>query len=430
VYRDNHLGDGGTQFGKQIYAIKEWGDEEQISQAENPVKELVKLYVKFHQEAEADPSLVDEGRAWFKKLEEGDAEARRLWQRCIEWSWQEFEKIYDLLDVEFTENQGRGYGESYFEDKMEPVIAELEEAGLLTDSEGAKLVFFPDDKYPPLMIVKKDGTTLYATRDLATDKFRLEQYPPLEMIVNEVGAEQSLYFQQIFEIEQMLGWYQPGQRVHLGHGMYRFKDKKMSTRKGNVIWLADVLGQAFERVQNRAEKPLDDETSWKIAVSAIKWQDLHREAKKNIVFDYDQMLSLEGNSGPYMQYTQVRSQSVIRKAERSITKPIDTLLNREVGLSQNSQVSPEVGDLLRNLYQYCEIVTHTADELAPHHLATYLYQLAQNFNTFYNQHQIVPNGETAEWDDQHLLRLQLTAAVSKVLEHGLGLLGIETVERM
>jgi arginyl-tRNA synthetase len=245
VHRDNHVGDWGTQFGKQIAAIKRWGNEEVITKSDHPVKELVNLYVKFHSEAEKDPTLEDEGRRWFKKLEEGDLEAKRLWQLCIDTSWKEFDAIYHRLGITFTENDKRGFGESYFEDKMTSVLGELEKAlgakGLYKKNDGAKLVFFPDEKYPPLMIIKKDGATLYSTRDLATDKFRIKIYGSDILIINEVGADQSLYFNQLFETEYLLGWVKPGQRVHVKHGMYRFKEGKMSTRKGNVIWLEDVL---------------------------------------------------------------------------------------------------------------------------------------------------------------------------------------------
>jgi arginyl-tRNA synthetase len=249
VYRDNHVGDWGTQFGKQIYAIQKWGDLSVIEQSEHPVKELVALYVKFHEEAEKDPTLEDQARAIFKKLEEHDPEITKLWKMCIDWSFREFDRIYEELGVHFTENHGHGYGESFFEDKMQDIINELEKTDFYQESKDAKLVFFPDDKLPPLMIIKQDGASLYATRDLATDKFRLtnEKYKPLIKIINEVGAEQSLYFQQLYETEKMLGWVKDGQRVHVKHGLYRFKDMKMSTRKGNTIWLEDVLKEAEDR---------------------------------------------------------------------------------------------------------------------------------------------------------------------------------------
>ena len=343
VYRDNHLGDWGTQFGKQIYAIKTWGDEQKINSAENPVKELVALYVKFHEEAEKNPELEEKAREWFKKLEDEDPEARRLWKKCIDWSLKEFKKIYFQLGVEFTENEGLGYSEAFFEDKMQAVIDELKEKKLLKESEEAELIFFPKDKFPPLMILKKDGTTLYATRDLATDKFRLEKYGKDVLVVNEVGNEQSLYFSQLFEAEKMLGWVKDGQRIHIKHGLYRFKDEKMSTRKGNTIWLEDVLKEAEKKafdLQFQIDSGITDDKktkvqrgvlpfkggkeeilsiSKKVAIGAIKWNDLKRNSNLDIVFDWDEVLNMQGDSGPYIQYVFARTQSVLAKIKSEIS---------------------------------------------------------------------------------------------------------------
>jgi arginyl-tRNA synthetase len=437
VFRDNHLGDWGTQFGKQIYAIKNYGDEKTIETAENPVKELVGLYVKFHEEAEKHPEIEDEARAWFKKLEDGDQEARRLWAKCIEWSMKEFNRIYKKLDIHFTENNGAGYGESFFEDKMTPVIAELEQKGLLTTSEGAKLVFFPEDKLPPLMVMKKDGATLYATRDLATDKFRLEHYGKDILVINEVGAEQSLYWHQIFMVEEMLGWYKPGQRVHVKHGLYRFKDKKMSTRKGNVIWLEDVLNEAYQRViqktqeitvrkdkpdsQNGAEKSPEQEAQlWKIAIGALRWNDLKREPVKEITFDWDEILTLQGNSGPYIQYTYARSQSVLEKAGAEKMENLKQKLESYV-------LNEEERAVIQKIAQFNEVVQRSASEYSPHHVATFLFESAQTYNTFYNKHSILGEKNTSE---QVKFRMLLTQSVARILQQGLELLGIQTVEKM
>lgn len=418
VFRDNHLGDWGTQFGKQIYAIKTWGDEKEIESAERPIKKLVELYVKFHEEAEKDPEIEEQGRAWFKKLEDGDAEARLLWQKCIDWSWKEFDQIYAKLGVSFTENNGRGYGESYFEDQMADTLLELESKGLITDSQGAKVIYFPDDALPPLMVVKKDGATLYATRDLAADRFRKQKYQP-DVIVNEVGAEQGLYFQQIFETEYLAGWFKPGQRVHVKHGLYRFKDKKMSTRKGNVIWLEDVLEEAFQRVKKQAQDRIDDASIWKITIGALKWNDLRRSSHLDVVFDWDEVLTIEGNSGPYVQYTYVRANSILQKAENS------AIANHSVTLLYSMSESEKA--LSKYLMRFPEIVIKSAKEYAPHHLATYLYALSQSFNSFYNQHSVLGEDVSPE---ARKVRLDLTQAVASTLQKGLGLMGIEIVEKM
>lgn len=485
VFRDNHLGDWGTQFGKLIYAIKEMGKDEEgrlvdyelaIEKSKDPLRELVSLYVIFHNEAEKNPRLEEEGRKWFKKLENGDKEARRLWKKCVEWSLKEFGKIYDALGVEFTENNGVGYGESYFEDKMGGVINELEKKGLLKESEGARLVFFPKDKYPPLMIVKKDGTTLYATRDLATDKFRLNTYGEDVLIINEVGIEQSLYFKQIFEIEKMLGWVKDGQRIHLKHGHYRFKDEKMSTRKGSVIWLEEVLEEAKRRAyklssdasfnvkyedsslvkrkletnkRNRFDHLMGEEeareTAKDVAIGAIKWNDLKRSSNQDIIFDWDEILNMQGDSGPYIQYTYVRTRSVLSKAKNNIS----------FARSHLAKLEPEENSLLRAIHRFPEVVGEAAEQFAPNILCNYLFDLAQKFNLFYQKvsilHPVIlseaplsgakskdPMGSAKDSsqaspdqnDNIREFRVALTAAVGRIIKNGLYLLGIQAPERM
>lgn len=416
VFRDNHLGDWGTQFGKQIYAIKTWGDESEIENAEQPVRKLVELYVKFHEEAEKDPSLEDEGRAWFQRLEKGDPEARRLWRKCIDWSWKEFNILYELMGITFSENDGRGYGESYFEDKMEPIIQELKDKNLIQESQDAWLLFYPNDELPPLMILKKDGSTLYSTRDLATDKFRLEKYGQDVRIINEVGAEQSLYFQQLYKAEELLGWMKPGQRVHIKHGMFRFADKKMSTRKGNVIWLETVLDEAIERTGTLAEN-IPAEVAKQIGIGAVKWNDLKRSSHLDVVFDWDEILTMQGNSGPYVQYTYARGRSVVAKAKESMQ-----IMPDFSGYEPNKE---EVA-LLRWLYRFGEAISEAAQNLAPSGLSTYLYELAQRYNAFYNAHSIAG----ADTDEAKAFRVELTESTTQVLKNGLKLLGIQAPEKV
>lgn len=404
VLRDNHLGDWGTQFGKQIVAIKKWGDEQAITTSENPVRMLVDLYVRFHKEAEADPTLEDEGRAWFAKLEQGDKEARRLWKKCVDWSMAQFAVIYQRLGVQFD----MMLGESFFEDKMAVVLSDVAKAGIAKKSEGALLIFYPNDKYPPLMIRKKDGATLYATRDLATDKYRFGKWGKDILIINEVGAEQSLYFKQLYEAEAMLGYCKTSQRVHVGHGMIRFQEGKMSTRKGNTIWLEDVLAEAVARAS-----AFNPETAEAIGIGALKYNDLKREASKDVVFDWDDVINLKGNSGPYLQYTYARAQSVLRKAGAAADKAFSPTL-----------AGGEAAVLEYTLEQFPEIVERSAREYAPHHLCTYLFQLAQEFNTFYNEAKIVGSGS------QEPYRLLVTLATAQVLKNGLKLLDIQSLEKM
>ena len=416
VYRDNHLGDWGTQFGKLIAAIKKWPEDfKQIESAPQPVKILVDLYIKFHSEAENDPSLEDEARAWFKKLEDGNTEARALWQQCIDWSWKEFSRIYQELGINLSlfENDGKGYGESYFEDKMGPVLSQLREKSLLSEGkDGAQLVFFPNDELPPLMILKKDGATLYATRDLATDLFRQEQYGKDITVINCVGIEQSLYFQQLFKTEELLGWYTKKQRVHIGNGHYRFKEGKMSTRKGNVVWLQDVITESQKRAESLAKESGSSKTTHQVGIGALKWNDLKRSAHLDVVFDWDEVLSMQGNSGPYVQYTAVRCASVLQKS---------TSLSTDLGLYQpNTQEM----DVMRKLVKFADIIDEAAREYAPHYVCTYLYELASLFNTFYNKHKILDEEDATPY------RLLLTRVVGATLTRGLALLGIETPEKM
>lgn len=427
VYRDNHIGDWGTQFGNQIYAIKTWGDEDKIANSEEPVKELVNLYIRFHKEAEEDASIKDKGREWFKKLESGDAEARRIWKKCIEWSWKEFDKIYQILDVKFTENEGRGYGESYFEDKMQPVVDELKEKNLLVEDQGAHLVYFDKsdspENYPPLMIIKSDGTTLYSTRDLATDKFRLEKYGKDIKIINEVGSEQSLYFKQLFEVERLLGWVKPGQRVHIKHGLYLFDDQKMSSRKGNVVWLKEVLEEAFQKVRGVSKSDLGDESTWSLAVGAMKWNDLRRKSMSDVPVDWDELARLDGNSGPYMQYAYVRCLGILNKGGVSFEPGNQLEINFDK-INFNSEADSV--NLAKVLLRFPSIIESAANEYAMHYLAGYLFELGQQLSSFYENKKVL-----AETDlELRNLRLQLILASAEVIKFGLNILGIKVVDKM
>lgn len=434
VYRDNHLGDWGTQFGKQIYAIKHWGDEKQLDAMENPVKELVLLYVKFHKEAEKHPEIEDEARLWFKKLEDGDTEARRLWQKCIAWSWKEFSHIYNMLGVRFSENNGKGYGESYFEDKMQPVIDELQQKQLLKEDKGARLVFFPHDAFPPLMIMKKDGATLYATRDLATDKFRLQHYGKDILVINEVGSEQSLYFKQLFALEELLGWYKKGQRIHVGHGLFKFKEGKMSTRKGNTIWLEDVLKEAIDRAftfgrddwnsTNHSQSYADEhikgssetqKIAEQVGIGALKWNDLKRNPLHDIIFNWDEVLNMQGNAGPYVQYVYTRTQSLLEKARANT-------------FSFPANYSPNTDEmrLLSHIQKFAEIVQDAALSYSPNVVTEYLFTLCQLFNNFYQKYRIL----NAATEEEKQFRLALTASIGIVIKQGLYLLGIHAPEKM
>ena len=403
VFRDNHLGDWGTQFGKQILAIKKWGNEEELRKSQHVIKDLVALYVKFHEEVEKDKDLDDEARGWFLKLEKGDKEAKKIWKECVGWSMVEFEKIYARLGVKFD----TFYGEAFFEDKMTAVVEEVKDAGITKESEGALLVFFPDEKYPPLMILKKDGATIYATRDLATDKFRIKKYGKYITIINEVGTEQTLYFKQIFETEKILGWFEDGQRVHVSHGLYRFKEGKMSTRKGNAIWLDEILDEAVKRAAE-----INDATAEDVGIGAIKFNDLKRESSNDIIFDWNEIVNIKGDSGPYLQYSNTRANSVLEKAKAEKIK-------RKVSIPNS------VGFLERTLYKFPEIIERASIEYAPHYIAFYLIELAGVFNNFYAKTKIIDKENS---DSPY--RIALTEAFAMVMSNGLNLLGIKVPEKM
>jgi len=406
VIRDNHLGDWGTQFGKMIVAIQKWGDLKALDTDSNPIKTLVALYVRFHNEAEKDISLEDEGRAWFTKLEQKDPEAIVIWKKCIELSIKEFERIYGRLRVAPFDTM---LGESFFEDKMASVIEDVKSKNIANDSEGAYLVFFPEEKkIPPLMLLKKDGSSLYGLRDLATDKYRAETYGRDLLVVNEVGAEQSLYFRQIFEAEEMLGYFPKAQRIHVAHGLYRFKDGKMSTRKGDVIWLEDIINDAV----NRAKK-INEASGDIVGLGAIKFNDLKREPSKDIVFDWEEIINMQGDSCPYLQYSCARAKSAILKGEtEGLQKSFD-------------KIPDEVFELEKLLYIFPEIVINSAKEFSPHYIATYLIEIARAFSSFYGANKIVDKE-----DFTSLYKLALTEAFTVVMKNGLNLLGIEVPEKM
>lgn len=402
VVRDNHLGDWGTQFGKQMVAIKKWGSEKELEESSDPLKILVSLYVRFHEEAAKDLTLEDEARQWSKRMEDKDPEAEHLWKKIIDWSMVEIKKVYALLDVRFDTY----LGESFYLDKTKKVITILEKTDFYQKSDEAYLIFFPNDKYPPLMICKKDGSTVYATRDLATDLYRKETYGDNVTIINEVGGEQSLYLQQIFEAEKMLGWFKTGQRIHVSHGLYRFKEGKLSTRKGQVVWVEDILAEAIRRAGE-----FEPEVAKEVGIGALKYNDLKRDSRADILFDWDDILNLKGDSGPYLQYTYARTQSILDKAQ-----------TEKIQASVESSESPTPVEKL--LYRFPEVVERAGQDHAPHQIATYIYELACAFSSYYTDHQIVSREAVSSY------RVALTTAVGQVLQNGLHLLGIKTPSKM
>ena len=433
VVRDNHLGDWGTQFGKQIVALRKWGSLEALDKSENKMRYLVDLYVKFHAEADIEKesagttTLEDEGRAAFAALEKGDKEAQALYEKIVAISMDYFLGIYARLNVSTFDTQ---HGEHFYEKYIGPVMDDLTKAKLLEESDGAQLIFFrepgmtmkdkhgneiPKEKYPPFMIQKKDGSTLYATRDLATDKYRRDTYGSDITIVNEVGVEQALHFKQLFEVEEMLGYFKKNQRVHVAHGFYRFEDGKMSTRKGNVIWLEDIIDEAVKRAGE-----INPATADAVGIGAIKFNDLKRESSQDIIFSWDEMLNLTGDSCPYLQYSYARSISILEKAKAQGISPIVTDEANGVAVEPSS-----ITTLEKLLYRFPEVIARAGAEYQPHHIATYLLAIAAAFSTFYGSTQIVSKD-----DPQSPHRAALTAAFATVIKNGLTLLGIAVPEKM
>ena len=407
VIRDNHIGDWGTQFGKLIVAIRKWGNLEEIEKSSTPIKLLVDLYVRFHDEAEKDLTLEDEARAYFAKLEKKDEEAVNIWKKCVELSKHEFEKIYHKLEVTPFDTV---HGESFFEDKMQGVLDDIRRKNIGRESEGAFIVEFPEDKkLPPLLLLKKDGSSLYGLRDLAADKWRKIEYGNDIKIINEVGSEQTEYFKQIFETEEMLGYFEKKDRVHIAHGLYRFKDGKMSTRKGNAIWLDEIITEAEKRTGE-----INEATKKVVAIGALKFNDLKRESIKDIVFDWEEILNIKGDSGPYLQYSYARAKSILEKAKNEKIKSENILPE-----------SWETIELERELAKFPEIVLRSALVLQANHLATYLINLSRAFNGFYGEEKIVDKDNP---DSSY--KLALTEAFSIVIKNGLHLLGIQAPEKM
>ena len=409
VIGDNHLGDWGTQFGKLLYMI----DREKP--VELSLDLLEELYIRYHQQAESDKGLEEEARKWFRKLEEGDAIARELWKKCVDVSMGEFNRIYKLLGVRIDES----YGESFYENKMGEVIEEAKAKGIARQSEGAWVIETPGID-APLMLVKSDGGTTYATRDLATLKFRQKKWQP-KKIIYEVGGEQTLYFRQVFAAARLLGYAdKETELVHTRHGLYLSAGgKKFSTRKGDSIKLEEVLEEAIER----ARKLGNTDQAAVVGIGAVKYFDLMHQVQSDIVFDWEKIMNLEGNSGPYIQYTFARTQSVMGK--------VQNFSYNELSLYEG-QLHPEEETIIRWVYKFSEVVEESAGRYAPNLLANFLYELAQRYNTFYNKHSILtPQGGTeAELQRIRLFRLLLTEATGQVLKNGLNLLGIQAPERM
>ena len=432
---DNHLGDWGTQFGKLIVAIKKWGGKKN---KDFSIGNLERLYVKFHREAEKNSELEKEGRVWFKKLEQGDREAKKVWKLCVDVSLKEFDKIYKLLGIKID----YALGESFYQGMFKEIIKEAIKKEIASKSEGALIIKYPKDKLPPVMLLKSDGATTYLTRDLATIKYRMSRWKP-GLIIYEVGVDQALHFQQLFRATELLGWIKKEKFFHVAHGLIRFKYGKFSTRKGITVHLEGVLRGAIERARKIIDRASEGsegeeesetlfakksetgrglsvkekkEIAQTVGIGAVKYNDLSQHYSKDIIFDWNKILNLKGNSAPFLQYTFVRCQSVLEKARLKIDSRKIKIINFNL----------EEENILRTIYKFPEVVKEAAEKFSPNLICNFTFDLAQKYNLFYDLHPIIK----AETEELKIFRLAITLAVAQVLKNSLSLLGISLPQKM
>ena len=409
VIRINHLGDWGTQFGKLIVAYRLWGTKEQVEAA--PIEELLKLYVKFHDEAEKCEDLNDQARAAFKALEENEQSALELWDWFKHASLQEFMQIYDQLNIPFDAFEG----EAFYNDKMQSIVDELKDKQLLTQSDGANVVLLED--MPPCLITKQDGATLYATRDLAAAFYRQTNYKPSK-IYYVVGNEQILHFKQVFHVIEKMGYSWSKNLQHVPFGMMLKDGKKMSTRKGRVILLKDVLKEAVETASKNIEEKNPNlrnkqEIAKQVGIGAVIFNDLKNYRLNDIEFSLQQMLNFEGETGPYVQYTHARICSILEKAQFTLLEEVTI-----------KELEESAWGIVLLLQQYPQIISDSLEQADPSIVAKYVLQLARVFNKYYAHTKILVE------DNKMESRLVLCFAVATVLKDGLKLLGIKTPKNM
>ncbi|MDO1605643.1 arginine--tRNA ligase [Lactobacillus sp. YT155] len=408
----NHLGDWGTQFGKLIVAYKLWGSEEEVKK--DPINNLLKYYVKFHEEAESKPELEDEARAWFKRIEDGDEEALKLWKWFREESLKEFNSIYERLGVTFDSYNG----EAFYNDKMDDVVNELEDKGLLVESRGAYIVDLSAENLSPALIKKSDGATLYITRDLAAAMYRKKTYDFAKSIY-VVGMEQADHFRKLKAVLKLMGHDWADDIIHIQFGLITTGGKKLSTRKGNVILLNEVLNDAEKLALEQIEEKNPnlenkEEVAKQVGVGAVVFHDLKNDRRDAFDFDLQEVVRFEGETGPYVQYSNARALSILRKAESTDYENADML----------SLDDPNAWDTIKLLGTFPDIIQKAAKEYEPSVIAKYALRLAKSFNQYYAHSKILVD------DDQKNARLALVKSVSIVLQMSLALLGVEAPEKM
>lgn len=415
VIRINHLGDWGTQFGKLIVAYKNWGSKDAVEK--DGVAELMRLYVKFHEEADKEPALVDEARSWFNKMEHGDEEALSIWQWFKDISLVEYKRTYDLLGMDFDYY----LGESFYRDKCQDVVDKLTEANLLKESEGAMIVDLSEYDMAPCIVTKKDGSSIYATRDLAAIFYRKNTYHFTKCLY-VTGQEQKLHFAQVFKVVELLGndWAKDS-LVHIPYGLVSLEGAKLSTRSGNIIYAEDILHDAIKKsleiITEKSPNLEDKEGVAKIVgVGSVLFNDLYNQRIKDVSFSWDKVLNFDGETGPYVQYTHARCSSVVRLAEDfDASKPVD----------YEAVSEPDAINLLKEISRFPKVVSDAAEKYEPSVVARFAVDVAQAFNKFYNSTRINVPEETVK-----NARVMLTYLTKKTLHDALALLGIDAPEAM
>ena len=400
----NHLGDWGTQFGKLIIAYKKWGNERELEK--DPIKYLLNLYVKFHKESESDESLNEEARKEFRKLEQNDNDSVKLWKKFKELSLKEFEKIYDLLNIKFDSCNG----EAFYKDMLEDMIKYVMKKTKTEYSDDALIINLGQYDMPPLILKKSNESSSYHTRDIAAALYRIKTYNP-EKIIYVVGSEQKLHFNQLFKALELIGE-DKDKFVHVDFGLFRFPEGKMSTRKGNVIFLEDVLNESIKlakRIIEEKNSNLKDKEkiARSVGLGAIIFADLSNDRTRNINFDWNRIISFEGETGPYAQYTHARMCSILKKSK--LSQKIDYSSFNEIEFA-----------MIKKLSEFPQIIKESALRYKPNIICTYLIQLCQLFNNYYSKYEIKSSKE----------RLFLTSKIKQILSQGLKLLGIESPEAM
>lgn len=409
----NYLGDWGTQFGKLITAFKKWGNEAKLKK--EPITYLNSLYVRFHEEVKQDPSLEDEARLWFKRCEENDREAIRLWKKFKSVSLKEFKKIYDFLGIKFDVISA----ESEYNDDIEKTIALLKEKTPAKISEGALIVDLSSDHLPPALILRSDGASLYLTRDAAALLHRYSKYQ-FDRMIYVVGDTQSLHFKQLFKLIEMMKYDWASRCFHVAFGQIRLKDQKISTRQGATILLEDLLSEAISLIQKIIEEKNPKlknkrQVAERVGLSALIFADFGSKRIKNVVFDWDIILNPDGDTGPYVMYTYARASSILRKASKIKTKPIPWQILQSI----------EERELIRYLERFPKTIQLAAQNFEPSYIASYLIELSKLFNRFYHEHRVIQEDAGLQ-----SARLKLVAAVQSVIKNGLRLIGVREVEAL